>query len=104
MNKPITLLKTQKKNNSKKKKHVRKSQQRLQILSRVINLSVIKNFANSMFLLHFYQIACIDKLIVFSSISLLFPIALEQNLTVSQESLLIFWIPNESTSELKINM
>ena len=31
------------------------------------------------------------------------PVALEQNLTVSQESLLIFYIPNESISELKVN-
>ena len=55
-----------------------------------------------MFWLNFYQIAYIDKLIVFIY-RLLFPIALEQNLTVSQESLLIFYIPNESISELKVN-
>ena len=57
-----------------------------------------------MFWLNFYQIAYIDKLIVFPSLyRLLFPVALEQNLTVSQESLLIFYIPNESISELKVN-
>ena len=63
---------------------------------------MIKYFAISMFWLNFYQIAYIDKLIVFIY-RLLFPIALEQNLTVSQESLLIFYIPNESISELKVN-
>ena len=52
---------------------------------------MIKTFAISMFWLNFYQIAYIDKLIVFPSLyRLLFPVALEQNLTVSQESLLIF--------------
>ena len=57
-----------------------------------------------MFWLNFYRIAYIDKLIVFPSLyRLLFPVALEQNLTVSQESLLIFYIPNESISELKVN-
>ena len=63
---------------------------------------VIKTFANSMFWLNFYQITYIDTLIVFPSISP-FPVALEQNLTVGQESLLIFYIPNESISELKVN-
>ena len=44
-----------------------------------------------MFWLNIYQITYIDKLIVFPLIyRLLFPAALEQNLTVSQESLLIF--------------
>ena len=53
---------------------------------------------------NFYQIAQIDKLIVFPSLyRLLFPVALEQNLAVNQESLLIFYIPNESISELKVN-
>ena len=57
-----------------------------------------------MFGLNFYQIAYIDKLIVFLSIyRLLFLVALEQNLTVSLESLLIFYIPNESISELNVN-
>ena len=57
-----------------------------------------------MFWLNFYQITFIDKLIVFPSLyCLLFPVALEQNLTVSQESLLMFYIPNESISELKVN-
>ena len=46
----------------------------------------------------------IDKLIVFPSLyRLLFLVALEQNLTVSQESLLIFDIPNEIISELTVN-
>ena len=49
-----------------------------------------------MFWLNFYQITYINKLIVF-------PVALEQNLTVSQEFLLIFYIPNESISELNVN-
>ena len=54
--------------------------------------------------LNFHRITYIDKLIVFPSLyRLLFPVALEQNLTVSQESLLIFYIPNESISELKVN-
>ena len=63
---------------------------------------MIKTFAISMFWLNFHQIAYIEKLLVFPSLyRLLFPVALEQNLTVSQESLLIFYIPNESISELK---
>ena len=57
-----------------------------------------------MFWLNFYRMTYIDKLIVFPSLyRLLSPIALEQNLTVSQESLLIFYIPNKSISELKVN-
>ena len=57
-----------------------------------------------MFWLNFCQIAYIDKRIVFPSLyRLLLPEALEQNLTVSQESLLIFYIPNESISEIKVN-
>ena len=57
-----------------------------------------------MFGLNFYQIAYIDKLIVFLSIyRLLFLVALEQNLTVSLESLLIYYIRNESISELNVN-
>ena len=57
-----------------------------------------------MFWPNFYQTADIDELIVFHSLyRLLFPVALEENLTVSQESLLIFYIPNESISELKVN-
>ena len=64
---------------------------------------VIKTFAINIFWLNFYRIAYIDKLIVFRSLyCLLFPAALEQNLAVSQESLLIFYIPNESISELKV--
>ena len=60
-------------------------------------------FAVSMFWLNFFQIAYIAKLIVFLSLyRLLVPVALEQNLTLSQESLLIFYIPNESMSELKV--
>ena len=44
-----------------------------------------------MFWLNFYQIAYIAKLIVFLSLyRLLFPVALEQNLTLSKEYLLIF--------------
>ena len=56
-------------------------------------------------MINIYQIAYIAKLIVFLSLyRLLFPEALEQNLTLSQESLLIFHIPNESIiSELKVN-
>ena len=58
-----------------------------------------------MFWLNFYQIAYTNNLIVSPSIyGLLFPIALEQNLTVSQESVIIFYIPNESVSELKVNL
>ena len=58
-----------------------------------------------MFWLNFYQIAYIAKLIVFLSLyALLFPVALEQNLILSQESLLIFYIPNESLSELNVNV
>ena len=57
-----------------------------------------------MFWLNFNRIAYIDKLIVLPSLyRLLFPVALEQNLTVGQESLLIFYIPNESISELNVN-
>ena len=55
-----------------------------------------------MFWLNFYQIAYIAKLIVFLSLyPLLFPVALEQNLILSQEFLLIFYIPNESISGVK---
>ena len=57
-----------------------------------------------MFWLNFSQITYIAKLIVFLSLYyLLVPVALEQNLTLSQESLLIFYIPDESISELKVN-
>ena len=57
-----------------------------------------------MFWLNLCQIAYIAKLIVFLSLCpLLFPVVLEQNLILSQESLLIFYIPNESISELKVN-
>ena len=57
-----------------------------------------------MFWLNLSQIAYIAKLIVFLSLCpLLFPVVLEQNLILSQESLLIFYIPNESISELKVN-
>ena len=53
--------------------------------------------------LNLYRIAYIDKLIVSPSLyRLLLPVALEQHLTVSQVSLLIFYIPNKSTSELKV--
>ena len=55
-----------------------------------------------MLLLNFYEITYIDKLIV-SPLYRLFPVGLEQNLTVSQKSLLILYIPNESISELKVN-
>ena len=34
---------------------------------------------------------------------LIFPVALEENLILSQESLLIFYIPNKSISELNVN-
>ena len=60
--------------------------------------------------LNFYQIAYIAKLIDFLSLyRILFPVALEPNLTLSQESLLILlhsnsFVKNESISELKINM
>ena len=65
---------------------------------------VIKTFVISMFWLNFFQIAYIEKLIVFPLLyQLLFSVVLEQNLKVSQESLLIFYIPYESISELKIN-
>ena len=61
-----------------------------------------------MFWLNFYQIAYIAKLIFFLLLCyLLFPVALKQNLRLSQESLLIFYIPtgtmikkNESIFEL----
>ena len=57
-----------------------------------------------MFWLNFYQTVYIAKLTVFLSLySLLFPVAPEQNLILSQESLLIFYIPNESISELNVN-
>ena len=57
-----------------------------------------------MFWLTFYQIAYIAKLIVFLLLyPLLFPVALEQNLVLSQESLLRFYIPNENISELNVN-
>ena len=57
-----------------------------------------------MFWINFYQIAYTDKFIIFPSLyRLLFPVALQQNLTVNQESLLIFYIPNESISELIVN-
>ena len=88
-----------------RKKHVRKCQRRLQIFSRVL-ISRDKNFyfAISMFWFNFYQIAYIAKLTVFLSLyPLLIPVALEQNLILSQESLLISYIPNESISELKVN-
>ena len=54
--------------------------------------------------LNFYQIPYFDKLTVFPSLyPLLFLVALEKNLTLSQESLQIFYIPNENKSELKVN-
>ena len=57
-----------------------------------------------MFWLNFYQIVYIADLIIFLlQYRLLFPVALEQNLTLSQEFSLIFYIPNESISELKVN-
>ena len=57
-----------------------------------------------MFWLNLHRIAYIDKLIFSPSLyRLLLPVALEQNLTVSQKSLIIFYIPNESISELKVN-
>ena len=57
-----------------------------------------------MFWLNFYRMTYIAKLIVFLSLyPFLFPVALEQNLKLSQESLLIFYIPNENISELKVN-
>ena len=57
-----------------------------------------------MFWHNFYRIVYIDKLIVLPSLYRpLFPVELEQNLTVSQESLLIFYTPNEIMSELKVN-
>ena len=50
-----------------------------------------------MFWLNFYQTAYIAKLIIFLSLyRLLFPVALEQNLTLSQKSLLTFYIPTFS--------
>ena len=53
---------------------------------------------------NFYQIAYIDNLLAFPSLyRLLSPVALEQNLTVRQKSLLTFYIANESISELKVN-
>ena len=56
-----------------------------------------------MFWLNLHRIAYIDKLTFSPSLyRLLLPVALEQNLTVSQVSLLIFYIPNKSTSELKV--
>ena len=55
--------------------------------------------------LNFHRITYIDKLIVFPSLyRLLFPEALDQNLTVSQKSLLTFYIPSVSISEVKTNM
>ena len=57
-----------------------------------------------MFWLVFYQITYFDKFVIFPSIyRFLFPVALEQNLTASQESLPIFYIPNENIPELKGN-
>ena len=57
-----------------------------------------------MFWLSFYQIGYIAKLIVFLSLyHRLFPVVLEQNLILTQGSLLIFYIPNESISELNVN-
>ena len=57
-----------------------------------------------MFWLNFYQIAYIAKLTVFLSLyPLFFPVALEQSLILSQESLQIFYILNESISELNVN-
>ena len=97
MNQPITLLKPQ-------KKIRKKMSTKIADTFPCFLFPVIKTFAINMFWLNFYQIAYIDKLIVFPSLyRLLFPVALEQNLTVSQESLLIFYFPNESISELKVN-
>ena len=57
-----------------------------------------------MFWLNSYQIAYIAKLAVFLSLyPLLFHVALEQNLILSQESFLIFYNRNESISELNVN-
>ena len=57
-----------------------------------------------MFWLNFYQIPYIVRLIEFPSFyRFFFPVALEHSLILSQESLLIFYIPNESISELKVN-
>ena len=43
------------------------------------------------------------SLVFLSLYRLLFSVALEQNLMLSQGSLLIFYIPNEIISELKVN-
>ena len=56
-----------------------------------------------MFWLNFYQIAYIAKLSFSLTISPSFPRTLEKNLTLSQESLLIFYIPNENISELNVS-
>ena len=64
------------------------------IFSRIFNFPRWKRyFLINMFQLNFYQIAYITKLIVFLSLyRLLFPVALEQNLQMSYEYLLIFCI------------
>ena len=56
-----------------------------------------------MFWLNFYQIVYIDKLIVFPlNISPSFPRSAREE-SKSEESLQIFYLPNESISELKVN-
>ena len=63
-----------------------------------------ERFAISMFWLNFYQFAYIGQLRFFISLyPLLFSIALEQNVILSQEFLVMFCIPNESISELNVN-
>ena len=92
INQPITLLKSLKKTR-------KKCQRRLQIFSRVL-ISRDKNFILllasfglifTFYIVNFY----IVKLTVFLSLyPLLFPVALEHNLILSQESWLIFYIPH----------
>ena len=87
------------------KKHVKKCQQRLQIFSSIL-ISRDKNFILLLacFGLIFTRSLTWLSLRFFSHyIPFPFPVALEQNLILRQQSLLIFQSESESISELNIN-
>ena len=77
------------------KKLVRKCQQRLQRFSCDL-ISIDKDFILLLacFSLIFTRLLTLTSLQFFSLYPLLFSIALEQNLILSQESLLMFYIPS----------
>ena len=99
MNPPVTLLKTL------EKKYIRKCQREDCRYLVVFLISRDKNFILLLacFGLIFTKSLTLLSLVFLSLYRLLFPVALEQNLILSQENLRIFYILNESISELKVN-